>query len=221
MPAGAYGACVAAKGVDPDAAKAFVKWLWIDQTDYQVDFSTSYGTHIPARPELAARSDKLASGPGADAAKMVSEVGHVPDLLWANAIQDALQLRGQQRGAQRHRPEVGDRRGGSQGEVRDRPADRLRPAGTDHDPHAPVVAPDQLDHPARSTRLRTAGGQKRLWFWVFVAPFLIGLVIFVYVPIGWSAYLSLFNARNTPSPRPRTTSSGWATTPTCSPTGRS
>jgi multiple sugar transport system permease protein len=37
-------------------------------------------------------------------------------------------------------------------------------------------------------------------FWLFVGPFLIGLAVFVYLPIGWSAYLSFFDARNTVSP---------------------
>lgn len=35
------------------------------------------------------------------------------------------------------------------------------------------------------------------WFWAFVSPFLIGLVIFVYIPIIWSVVLSFFQARNT------------------------
>src|SRR5437660_11183470 len=42
---------------------------------------------------------------------------------------------------------------------------------------------------------RTAGA-----FWLFVGPFLIGLAIFVYLPIGWSAVLSFFQARNTVTP---------------------
>jgi len=37
-------------------------------------------------------------------------------------------------------------------------------------------------------------------FWLFVGPFLIGLAIFAYLPIGWSAYLSFFDARNTVTP---------------------
>lgn len=41
-----------------------------------------------------------------------------------------------------------------------------------------------------------------LWFWVFVGPFLGGLLFFVYVPIAWSIYLSFFEARNTVSPAP-------------------
>jgi multiple sugar transport system permease protein len=48
---------------------------------------------------------------------------------------------------------------------------------------------------------RLRGPQDRnLWFWVFVGPFLIGLTIFVYVPIGWSIYLSFFDAHNTVTP---------------------
>ena len=37
-------------------------------------------------------------------------------------------------------------------------------------------------------------------FWLFVGPFLIGLAVFAYLPIGWSTYLSVFDARNTVSP---------------------
>lgn len=41
---------------------------------------------------------------------------------------------------------------------------------------------------------------RNLWFWVFVTPFIVGLLLFVYIPIAWSAYLSLFDARNTVTP---------------------
>lgn len=41
---------------------------------------------------------------------------------------------------------------------------------------------------------------RHLWFWVFVGPFLIGLILFVYIPIGWSLYLSFFDAHNTVTP---------------------
>lgn len=53
-------------------------------------------------------------------------------------------------------------------------------------------------HPWRS-RLRGHQG-RNLWFAVFIAPFFLGLAIFVYVPILWSAYLSFFDARNTVTP---------------------
>ncbi len=48
-------------------------------------------------------------------------------------------------------------------------------------------------------RLRGHQG-RNLWFLVFVAPFFVGLTIFVYVPVVWSAYLSFFEARNTIKP---------------------
>ena len=48
---------------------------------------------------------------------------------------------------------------------------------------------------------RLRGPQNRnMWFWVFVGPFLLGLTVFVYVPIGWSVYLSFFDAHNTVTP---------------------
>lgn len=43
-------------------------------------------------------------------------------------------------------------------------------------------------------------GSRTFNFWLFVSPFLIGLVIFLYVPIGWSVYLSFFDARFTVTP---------------------
>lgn len=48
---------------------------------------------------------------------------------------------------------------------------------------------------ARKSRLRTTGA-----FWLFVGPFLAGLAIFVYLPIGWSTVLSFFDAHNTVVP---------------------
>ncbi|MBA2950544.1 carbohydrate ABC transporter permease [Streptomyces himalayensis] len=41
---------------------------------------------------------------------------------------------------------------------------------------------------------------RTLNFWLFTGPFLIGLAVFVYIPIGWSAYLSFFEARYTVTP---------------------
>jgi multiple sugar transport system substrate-binding protein len=95
VPVGAYGSAVNAKSKNVDAAKKFVKWLWVDQTDKQLDFAQSYGFHIPARKSLAAQADKLKSGPAADAVKFVNENGHAQTpLLWtpkaSTAYSDAL-----------------------------------------------------------------------------------------------------------------------------------
>ena len=62
--------------------------------------------------------------------------------------------------------------------------------------------------PARLRRPRPVPGRggcgrdqdRNLWFWVFVGPFVLGLLVFVYVPIAWSLYLSFFDAYNTVTP---------------------
>jgi multiple sugar transport system substrate-binding protein len=95
VPIGAYGACVSAKSKNVDAAKKYVKWLWVDKTDDQLDWAQAYGFHIPARQSLAAKADKLKSGAAAEAVRFVNENGHAQTpILWAPkasaAFSDAL-----------------------------------------------------------------------------------------------------------------------------------
>ncbi|GAA2814481.1 sugar ABC transporter substrate-binding protein [Kribbella solani] len=95
VPVGAYGACVNGKSKNVEAAKKFVKWLWVDQTDDQLDFAQSYGFHIPARKSLSDKAEKLKSGPAADAVKLLNDHGHPQNpLLWSpkagTAYTDAL-----------------------------------------------------------------------------------------------------------------------------------
>ena len=83
VPFGAYASAVSAKSGHVDAAKAFVKWLWVDQTDKQLEWAQSYGFHIPARTSLIAKADKLKSGVAAQAAGFVNSYGHAQTpLLW-------------------------------------------------------------------------------------------------------------------------------------------
>ncbi|MDO5711265.1 MAG: extracellular solute-binding protein [Micrococcales bacterium] len=91
VPIGAYGSCVFAKGRNVEAAKAFVKWLWVDQTDRQLDWAQSYGFHIPARTSLIAKATKLSSGPAAQAAKFATDYGHAQTpLLWTPKCSSAF-----------------------------------------------------------------------------------------------------------------------------------
>lgn len=88
---GAFGACVAAKGKNVEAAKQFAKWLWVDQTESQVDFANNYGTHVPAQGELTPQCTKLAEGAGADAAKILADFGKpASDMLWSGAMGEAF-----------------------------------------------------------------------------------------------------------------------------------
>ena len=88
-PAVPFGACVNAKSKHVDAAKEFIKWLWIDQEDKQIDFSTAYGVHIPAKDALASQTEQFKDGPGADAAKFVSENGFANDIMWSGSLGEA------------------------------------------------------------------------------------------------------------------------------------
>lgn len=95
VPVGAYGAAVNAKSKNVDAAKRYVNWLWVDQTDKQLDWAQAYGFHIPARKSLAGRAEKLKSGPPAEAVRFVNDYGHAQTpLLWTpksgTAFSDAL-----------------------------------------------------------------------------------------------------------------------------------
>ncbi|MFJ7077286.1 carbohydrate ABC transporter permease [Streptomyces sp. NPDC098781] len=60
---------------------------------------------------------------------------------------------------------------------------------------SPAPAKVSEHRPRRGLRANST-----LNFWLFTGPFLIGLVIFVFVPIGWSVWLSFFEARFTVTP---------------------
>ncbi|KOV67970.1 sugar ABC transporter substrate-binding protein [Streptomyces sp. MMG1121] len=91
VPVGAYGAAVSARSKHQEAAKEFVKWLWVQRGDYQQDFALDYGFHIPARISLAKKAAKLRSGAAADAVRFTTEHGYAQPLLWTPAAQTAYQ----------------------------------------------------------------------------------------------------------------------------------
>ena len=92
VPVSGYGAMVNVKGPHVAEAKAFVKWLWLERTDHQLEFATQFGFHLPARQSLIARAETLASGPAADAARFVRENGRLADggPVWTVAADTAL-----------------------------------------------------------------------------------------------------------------------------------
>ncbi|MGV9455110.1 carbohydrate ABC transporter permease [Streptomyces sp. NPDC003635] len=61
------------------------------------------------------------------------------------------------------------------------------------------TSPAQAEAPRARPR-RGLRGNPTANFWLFTGPFLIGLGLFVYVPIGWSLWLSFFDARFTVTP---------------------
>ncbi|CAM3730536.1 ABC transporter substrate-binding protein [Tsukamurella ocularis] len=94
VPFGAYGAAVNAHG-DVERAKRFVRWLWVERTDLQLDWAQTYGLHVPSRRSLVPQATQLATGLFNEAADLVNTVGHPQTpLLWtsrsAAAYRDAL-----------------------------------------------------------------------------------------------------------------------------------
>ncbi|MBD0838497.1 MULTISPECIES: ABC transporter substrate-binding protein [unclassified Streptomyces] len=88
---GGWSMFVNAKGDNVDAAKEYVKWLWIDQKEYQEDWATSYGFHIPPRTSLAESADKLKTGNAAEGVKLFNEFGHFDNIGWTQAMRTSLE----------------------------------------------------------------------------------------------------------------------------------
>ncbi|MEH0417488.1 ABC transporter substrate-binding protein [Streptomyces sp. B21-083] len=83
---GGWSMFVNAKGKNVEAAKEYVKWLWIDQKEYQEDWATSYGFHIPPRTSIAQTATKLKTGLPAEGVKLFNEFGHFDNIGWTQAM---------------------------------------------------------------------------------------------------------------------------------------
>ncbi|WP_432192568.1 ABC transporter substrate-binding protein [Streptomyces sp. bgisy027] len=88
---GGWSMFVNAKGKNVDAAKEYVKWLWIDQKEYQEDWATSYGFHIPPRTSIAEKATKLKSGNAAEGVRLFNEFGHFDNISWTQAMRTAIE----------------------------------------------------------------------------------------------------------------------------------
>ncbi|MFE5777309.1 ABC transporter substrate-binding protein [Brachybacterium sp. NPDC056505] len=83
---GSWNEQVAGASKNIEAATAFVKWLWIDQTDDQTDWALSYGFHIPPITSVADKAEALKSGNGLEIATMAKEMGVSGPPEWTGAV---------------------------------------------------------------------------------------------------------------------------------------
>ncbi|SER26712.1 ABC transporter substrate-binding protein [Actinokineospora terrae] len=91
VPVGAYSAMVNARGADVEAAKAYVRWLWVEKAEYQTEFATAFGAHLPARESLAASARPLRDGPGKDIVGFVTRGGRIASpARWSARANTAL-----------------------------------------------------------------------------------------------------------------------------------
>jgi multiple sugar transport system substrate-binding protein len=88
---GGWAEMVSAKSKNVQAAKDYVKYLWITNSQIQIDWNVGYGFHIPPRNSIAAQTDKLKSSPASDAVNILNQYGHAVPPLWDNTMDTALQ----------------------------------------------------------------------------------------------------------------------------------
>lgn len=88
---GGWSMFVNAKGENVEAAKEYVKWLWIDQKKYQEEWATDFGFHIPPRTSLAQTATKLKSGNAAEGVRLFNEFGHFDNIGWTQAMRTSLE----------------------------------------------------------------------------------------------------------------------------------
>ncbi len=89
--AGGWAESICAKSKNIEAAKAYIKYLWIDTVSIQTDWNVGYGFHVPPRKSIAAATTKLSSGPASTAVSILTQYGHSTPPLWDNAMVTALQ----------------------------------------------------------------------------------------------------------------------------------
>lgn len=87
---GGWAEMVNAKGKNVDAAKQYVKYLWIDNAQVQTDWSLAYGFHVPPRISIAAKATKLQSGPAAQAVEILNKYGHANPPTWDSTMDLAI-----------------------------------------------------------------------------------------------------------------------------------
>jgi multiple sugar transport system substrate-binding protein len=87
---GGWQEMIAAKSKNIDAAKAYVKWLWIDNAKVQMDWNTGYGLHVPPRQSTAAQDTFLKTGLPAEAVQILQKYGQANTPYWDSAMDTAL-----------------------------------------------------------------------------------------------------------------------------------
>ncbi len=87
---GGWAEMVYAKGKNVQAAKDYVKSLWIQNSQVQIDWNVGYGFHVPPRVSISAQADKLKTGTAAQAVDILNKYGHANPPLWDSTMDTAL-----------------------------------------------------------------------------------------------------------------------------------
>lgn len=88
---GGWNQSVNANSPNVEAAKAYVKWLWIESVETQIDWNLSYGFHIPPRTSTAEQAEVLQSGPAAEVLALLPDYGQTTPVTWTGAMDSIYQ----------------------------------------------------------------------------------------------------------------------------------
>lgn len=88
---GGWAEMVSAKSKNVQAAKDYVKWLWVTNSQVQIDWNVGYGFHVPPRVSTSAKTPKLTVSPASDAVDYLNKFGHAQSSLWDATMDTALQ----------------------------------------------------------------------------------------------------------------------------------
>ncbi|MFC7374955.1 ABC transporter substrate-binding protein [Brachybacterium sp. GCM10030267] len=83
---GTWNEQVAGNSEKAEEAKEFVKWLWIEQAEFQTDWALSYGFHIPSITSVADAADALKDGNGLEIATMAKDMGVTGTPEWTGEV---------------------------------------------------------------------------------------------------------------------------------------
>ncbi|WP_420632261.1 ABC transporter substrate-binding protein [Candidatus Leptofilum sp.] len=88
---GGWNQSVNANSNHVDAAKDYVRWLWIENAETQIDWNLGYGFHVPPRASIAAQAEVLKDGPAAEVLEMLPLYGKTTPVTWTGAMDSIYQ----------------------------------------------------------------------------------------------------------------------------------
>ncbi len=78
------------QGSHMEESKEFVKWQWIDNTEWQNEWASAYGFHVPSRKSAAAANAKLAEGNPKIAVDGLYQYGRSNGPYWTESMGSAV-----------------------------------------------------------------------------------------------------------------------------------
>ncbi|SCF81490.1 ABC transporter substrate-binding protein [Streptomyces sp. Ncost-T10-10d] len=84
---GGWTQAVHAKSKHKEEAKKYLQWLWIKQSDIQIDWAVKYGFHVPPQTAVAAKTPELSKGAAKDAVAIAADNGVSFPSGWTQAMQ--------------------------------------------------------------------------------------------------------------------------------------